>query len=51
MAGFPEAAVVDTIQGAWHASGAAIYRNWLQYLISSQARVSAPTTMKRVVGG
>jgi homoserine O-succinyltransferase len=51
MAGFPEAAMMDTMQHTWHISGASIYRNWLQYLISSKARISAPPTMKRVVGG
>lgn len=51
MARFPEAAAADAVQGAWHASGASIYRNWLQYLISSKDKVLAPTAMKRVVGG
>jgi homoserine O-succinyltransferase/O-acetyltransferase len=51
MAGFPDAAMMDTMPHTWHTSGISIYRNWLQQLISSKARVSQPTTMKRVVGG
>jgi homoserine O-succinyltransferase/O-acetyltransferase len=51
MAGFPDAAMVDTMQHTWHKSGVSIYRNWLQNLISSKARVSAHPKMKRVVGG
>jgi homoserine O-succinyltransferase/O-acetyltransferase len=38
---FPEAAVVGTLQKTWHASSTAIYRNWLQYVVSKKAERTA----------
>lgn len=42
---FPEAAIADAIEGAWHASAASVYRNWLLYLISRKASTPALSTM------
>jgi len=41
MEGFPEAALVGTLQKTWHSSATSIYRNWLRYVISKKADVSA----------
>lgn len=45
LASFPEAAVADAIEGAWHTSAASVYRNWLQYLISRKACTPALSAM------
>jgi homoserine O-succinyltransferase len=34
MEGFPEAAVVGTVQKTWHASATGIYHNWLRYVLN-----------------
>jgi homoserine O-succinyltransferase len=41
MEGFPEAALVGTLQKTWHSSATTIYRNWLRYVISKKADLSA----------
>jgi homoserine O-succinyltransferase/O-acetyltransferase len=41
MEGFPEAALVGTLQKTWHSSAMAIYRNWLRYVISKKPDLSA----------
>jgi homoserine O-succinyltransferase len=41
MEGFPEAIVVGGLQNNWRSSAEAIYKNWLQYLVSKRADVSA----------
>ena len=45
LARFPEAAVADAVEGAWHASAASVYRNWLQYTVSRKACTSAFSVM------
>jgi homoserine O-succinyltransferase len=40
MEGFPEAALVGTLQKTWHSSATTIYRNWLRYVISKKADLS-----------
>src|ERR1700690_1168511 len=41
MEGFPEAALGGTLQKTWHSSATTIYRNWLRYVISKKADLSA----------
>jgi homoserine O-succinyltransferase len=41
MENFPEAAVVGGLQNNWRSSADAIYKNWLQYVVSKRADVSA----------
>jgi homoserine O-succinyltransferase len=41
MEGFPEAAVVGTLQKTWHSSATVIYRNWLQYVVLKKAESAA----------
>lgn len=41
MEGFPAAAVVGGLQNSWRSSAEVIYRNWLQYVVSKRADVSA----------
>ena len=41
MDGFPEAALAATLQKTWHSSAAAVYRNWLQYVVAKKAEVTA----------
>jgi len=50
LAGFPEAALIGTLQNTWHSSATAIYRNWLQYVISKMADASAFPAMEAVYG-
>jgi len=50
LAGFPEAALVGTLQNTWHSSASAIYRNWLQYVVSKMADASAFPAMEAVFG-
>jgi len=45
LARFPEAAVADAVEVAWHASAASVYRNWLQYLVSRKACTPALSAM------
>ena len=40
MAFFPEQAVISGLQNGWHSTAACVYRNWLQYLLASQAKTS-----------
>ena len=40
MEGFPEAAVVGSLQNTWHSSAVSIYRNWLQYVVSKKAETA-----------
>jgi homoserine O-succinyltransferase len=46
---FPEAALVHTLQNTWRSSAAAIYRNWLQYLLSKKADASSISVMTAVL--
>src|SRR5947199_8734518 len=41
MAAFPEAAIVNTLQNGWQTSAICVYRNWLEYLKSRKAEISA----------
>jgi hypothetical protein len=41
MEDFPEVAVVGGLQNNWRSSADAIYKNWLQYVASKRADVSA----------
>jgi homoserine O-succinyltransferase len=45
LARFPEAAIVEAVQGTWHESAAIVYRNWLKYLQSNKADASALSAM------
>jgi len=47
---FPEAALVGTLQDTWRSSAIAIYRNWLQYVVSEMAEASAFPAMKTIYG-
>lgn len=40
MAGFPEAAVVGTLEKTWDAPAVGIYRNWLQYIATAKEDVA-----------
>jgi homoserine O-succinyltransferase/O-acetyltransferase len=48
MEGFPEGALVGTLQKTWHSSATAIYRNWLHYVVTKKADVSALPAMAAV---
>jgi homoserine O-succinyltransferase len=48
MENFPEAAVSSGLQKTWHSSAVSIYRNWLQYVVSKKADVSAFRAMAAV---
>jgi homoserine O-succinyltransferase/O-acetyltransferase len=48
MDGFPDAAVAGSLQKTWHASAMGIYRNWLQYVVTKRAEVSAFPVMAAV---
>jgi homoserine O-succinyltransferase len=48
MEGFPEAAVVGSLQNTWQSSAVSIYRNWLHYLATKQLDVSAFPAMAAV---
>jgi len=41
MEAFPEAAVAGGLQNNWRSSAEAIYKNWLQYVVSKRMGVSA----------
>ena len=41
MDGFPETALVGGLQNSWRPSAEAIYRNWLQYVVSKRMHVPA----------
>jgi homoserine trans-succinylase len=51
VAEFPEAAVVGGLQETWRASAAAVYRKWLQYLVSRKAESSPLSSMTPAVRG
>ena len=38
---FPDAAVVGTLEKRWHLSAATVYRNWLQYVVTNKADLTA----------
>jgi homoserine O-succinyltransferase len=40
MEGFPESAMVGSLQKTWHSSAVGIYRNWLEYLVMKKATLS-----------
>jgi homoserine O-succinyltransferase len=40
MEGFPEVALVGTLQRTWLSSATTIYRNWLRYMVSNKAEAS-----------
>ena len=40
MEGFPEAALVKTLQRSWHPTSTTIYSNWLRYIVSQKADIS-----------
>jgi homoserine O-succinyltransferase/O-acetyltransferase len=40
MDGFPEVALVATLQKTWHSTANTIYRNWLRYIVSRKADMS-----------
>jgi homoserine O-succinyltransferase/O-acetyltransferase len=48
IADFPETAVAGTLQNNWRSSATAIYRNWLQYLVSKKADASSISVMTTV---
>ena len=48
MEGFPEAALVGTLQRTWHSSATSIYRNWLNYMVSKKAEVSKFTAVSAI---
>jgi homoserine O-succinyltransferase/O-acetyltransferase len=39
LGGFPEAAVVETLQNTWHSSATCVYRHWLQYVALRKAEL------------
>jgi homoserine O-succinyltransferase len=41
LAGLPEAALVGSLQNTWHSSATGLYRNWLRYVVSEKADMSA----------
>ncbi len=41
MDSFPEADLAATLQKTWHPSAAAVYRNWLQYVVVKKSEVTA----------
>jgi homoserine O-succinyltransferase len=43
MASFPEQMIVSGLRNGWHSTAACVYRNWLQYLLASQAKTSVFT--------
>jgi homoserine O-succinyltransferase len=48
MEGFPEAAVVGSLQNTWQSSAVSIYRNWLHYLATKRLDVSTFPAMAAV---
>ena len=45
---FPDVAIAETLQNTWHSTGARVYRNWLQYVVSRKAATPAFAAMARV---
>jgi homoserine O-succinyltransferase len=48
MARYPDASLMNSLTSSWDSSATQIYRNWLEYLISSKADSSPPAAMERV---
>jgi len=48
MEGFPEAALVGTLQKTWQSSAIAIYSNWLQYVLINKAETLTFPALARV---
>jgi homoserine O-succinyltransferase/O-acetyltransferase len=46
---FPEAAVAGGLQETWQVSAAAVYRKWLQYLVSGKAESASLSSMTPAV--
>jgi len=42
MEGFPETALVGGLQNTWRPSAEAIYKNWLQYVVSKRVDMAFP---------
>ena len=40
MEGFPDSALIRTLQRTWRSSATAIYRNWLRYMVSKESEMS-----------
>jgi homoserine O-succinyltransferase len=51
VAEFPEAAVARGLQETWQLSAAAVYREWLQYLVSRKAESASLSSMTPAVRG
>jgi homoserine O-succinyltransferase len=49
LAKFPEAAVSSAVRGTWQVSAASVYRNWLQFLVSTKADASTLPAMAPAV--
>jgi homoserine O-succinyltransferase len=45
LTSFPEQLITSGLQNGWHSTAACLYRNWLQYLLASQAKSQVFTTM------
>jgi homoserine O-succinyltransferase len=41
MEGFPEAALINSLENTWHSSARSTYRNWLQYVLTGKVDASA----------
>jgi homoserine O-succinyltransferase len=41
MEGFPEAALMNSLENTWHSSARSTYRNWLQYVLTGKVDASA----------
>jgi homoserine O-succinyltransferase/O-acetyltransferase len=41
MESFPEAVLTNSLENTWHSSARSTYRNWLQYVLTTKADVSA----------
>jgi homoserine O-succinyltransferase/O-acetyltransferase len=50
MAFFPEQTIIGGQQNGWHSTAACVYRNWLQYLLASQAKTPVFTSMTYASG-
>jgi homoserine O-succinyltransferase/O-acetyltransferase len=48
MASFPEETIIGGLQNGWHSTAACIYKNWLEYLLVSKAKVPVFTAMTSV---
>ena len=50
LAAFPGAVLTGTLRKTWRSAATAIYRNWLQYVVSKKADASTFPTMATVYG-